>query len=96
MLLVLGMSAQGVRTTITGRRAGLAWSDKILPQTLRRSRIDNAVGLAGASGLFTTYVLALTGAKAWVLPLLIGAAVLLYPGAMRLIRRWRGTGRHAG
>ncbi len=96
LLLLLGMSAQGVRTTITGRRAGLAWSDKILPQTLRRSRIDNAVGLAGAAGLFTTYVLALTGAKAWVPPLLIGAAVLLYPGAMRLIRRWRGTGRHAG
>jgi len=95
LLMLLGMSAKGVRTTIVGRRAGLAWSDKIPPQILRRNGIDDAVGVAGVSGLVTTFVLALTGAVAWVLPLLIGAGVAVYPVIIRRVRQSRGTGLHA-
>jgi hypothetical protein len=64
-------------------------------ETLPRHGFDESVAASGVAGLVTTFVLALTGAVAWVAPLIIGAAVWLYPRAQRLIRQQRGDGQHA-
>lgn len=94
LLTAFGIFATGLHTAIIARRKGLAWSERVGPRGRRRVGPE-AAALVGAAGLFTTFLLGLTGTTAWTLPLITAIGVVLYPVSTRLIRQKRGTGRHA-
>lgn len=100
LLVSLTLVLMGIRTLWLSRLNGLGWGDQVPPGMLRPGTVPftvlSVMLLTGSAGGITTFMIGIPGWIGWgAIPLGVAVVAASFDVALRVLRKWRGYGRHA-